>query len=330
MSKNIAKQNRRKIIIILILTAVLLLTVGVSLFAGAAGFEISENTDIFARILGKIRLPRILAAITAGAGLAVAGLIMQTALNNKMASPSTLGVSNAAVFGANLSLIVFGGSISGMLATSVTAFIFSVFSVFLILGICRIRSYSPGTVVLAGIAIGAMWTALTTIVQFYATDVGISAAVVWSFGDLSRATYETDIIMAAVVLAGIVFFMLVSWKLNALLAGDAAATGMGINVRRLRFALLLAASIITSVCVSFLGIIGFLGIVAPHVIKKILGQEHHFSIPATALLGSLILLLSDTLSRTIGGGMSLPVGAITSLIGAPFFIAIVFARKGEE
>ena len=163
--------------------------------------------------------------------------------------------------------------------------------------------------------------------QFYATDVGISAAVVWNFGDLGRATYRTDGIMFTVVALGFLFFMLMSWQFNALLSGEATAKTMGIHVEALRFASLLLASVITAVCVSFLGIIGFVGIICPHVTKKLLGQDHRVSIPASALSGSLLLLFADTLSRSMGGGSALPVGAITSLLGAPFFMVIIFSRK---
>ena len=293
------------------------------------------------RIIWNIRIPRVLAAIIAGAGLAVSGLIMQTNLNNPMASPSTLGVSNAAVFGANLSIIAFAGGFldtgnhlssysvgANPYATSLVAFLFAALSILLILGLCRLRAFQPGVVVLAGIAIGSVWTAATTILQFYATDVGLSAAVIWSFGDLGRATYRTNALMAAVVLIGLVWFILMSWRFNALLSGDAAAKSMGVAVDRLRFVSMLLASVITAVCVSFLGIIGFVGIICPHVTKRLLGQDHRVAIPASALSGSLLLLLADTLSRSLGNGSALPVGAITSLLGAPFFLSIIFSRKG--
>ena len=335
------KKLRNAVIIIAMLLAVA--AVGICcLFVGPANnnfWELSENAQN--RIIWNIRMPRVLAAIIAGAGLAVAGLIMQSTLNNAMASPSTLGVSNAAVFGANLSIIAFAGGFlstgnniqsfdvgANPYATSVLAFVFALASVLLILGLCTIRSFSPNVVVLAGMAIGSVWTAATTILQFYATDVGLSAAVVWSFGDLSRATYRSDAIMAVVVLAGFLFFMF--WKYNALLSGEATAKTMGINVGALRFASLLVASVITAVCVSFLGVIGFVGIICPHVTKKLLGQDHRVTIPVSCLMGSLLLLLADTLSRSIGSGSALPVGAITSLLGAPFFIAIIFGRKGHH
>jgi iron complex transport system permease protein len=136
--------------------------------------------------------------------------------------------------------------------------------------------------------------------------------------------------MAIVVVVGLTVFIITSWRLNALLTGDAAAKSMGVNVNTLRFVSMLMASMITAVCVSFLGMIGFVGIICPHVIKKIIGQDHRVSIPASALAGSILLLLADTLSRSMGNGSALPVGAITSMLGAPFFLAIILFRKGDR
>ena len=347
--QELQKRNRRNRIVIISLAAALVLTAVVCLFAGSSNMTfhdalralLGNGSSAHSRIIWKIRVPRVLAALVAGAGLSVSGLIMQTTLNNAMASPSTLGVSNAAVFGANLSIIAFAGGFlstgnnlnsfdvgANPYATSVLAFVFSALSILLILGLCTIRSFSPNVVVLCGMAIGSVWTAATTILQFYATDVGLSAAVIWSFGDLGRATYRTDLIMFATVVIGVTFFMLMAWKYNALLSGEATAKTMGINVEALRFASLLLSSVITAACVSFLGIIGFVGIICPHVTKKLMGQDHRVTIPVSCLCGSLLLLLADTFSRSLGSGSALPVGAITSLLGAPFFIAIIFGRKG--
>lgn len=344
------KRIRNRIIILSMLAAVLALGIG-CLFVGSSNLSFGEALDALlgrgssaqSRIIWKIRVPRVLAAIIAGAGLSVAGLVMQTTLNNSMASPSTLGVSNAAVFGANLSIIAFAGGFlatgnnlnrfdagANPYATSVLAFSFAALSVLLILGLCTFRAFSPNVVVLAGIAIGAVWTAATTVLQFYATDVGLSAAVVWSFGDLGRATYRTDGIMAAVVIGGLIYFLLMSWKYNALLSGEATAKTMGIHVESLRFVSLLLASLITAACVSFLGVIGFVGVICPHITKRVLGQDHRVTLPVSCLSGSLLLLLADTLARSIGSGSALPVGAITSLLGAPFFIAILFRRKEKH
>lgn len=346
--KELKKKNKRNALVVMAMLLAVVLVSLACLFVGSSNMSFGDalnallgsGNDAQSRIIWRIRVPRVLAAVIAGAGLSVAGLIMQTTLNNAMASPSTLGVSNAAVFGANLSIIAFAGGFlstgnniqsfdvgANPYATSVLAFLFAAVSILLILGLCTFRSFSPNVVVLSGMAIGSVWTAATTVLQFYATDVGLSAAVVWSFGDLGRATYRTDAIMAAVVLIGLVFFRLMAWKYNALLSGEATAKTMGIHVEGLRFVSLLLSSVITAACVSFLGVIGFVGIICPHVTKKLLGQDHRVTIPVSCLMGSLLLTLADTFSRSMGSGSALPVGAITSLLGAPFFIAIIFGGK---
>ena len=341
------RKRKTGAVIALLGIAVAAMTV-VCLMVGSSGMSpwrcvaalFGSGTAAEVRIMRFIRLPRVLAALVAGAGLSLSGLMMQTTLNNPMASPSTLGVSNAAVFGANLSIIAFAGGFletgrnpsafsagANPFATGVFAFLFSAFSVLLILALCRLRSFSPGVVVLSGIAVGSVWSAATTVLHFYATDVGLSAAVIWSFGDLSRATFRTDAIMFAALLAAVVFSSVCAWHFNALLSGEATALTLGVNVSALRFGALLISSLVTAVCVSFLGIIGFVGIICPHVTKKLLGQDHRVSVPASALTGSLLLLCADALARSIGSGSALPVGAVTALLGAPFFVAVIFTER---
>lgn len=344
------KMKKKKLLIILLFILLIIISV-LSLFVGSSNMKVIEvinalffkGNDSFIRIIYKIRIPRIIAAIVAGGGLSIAGLIMQTTLNNYMASPQTLGVSNAAVFGANLSIIIFAGGYfissnnnasfftnSNPFSTSFMAFLFAILSTFLILLLCKSNEFSPNFVILLGIAMGSLFNALTTLLQYYATDVGLAAAVVWNFGDLGRATYLTDIIMFVVLFISIVFFSLNSWRYNALLSGDNVAKSLGINVKLFRFISLLLASLITATCVSFLGIIGFVGLISPHICRKIVGNDHRYLIPASLLSGSILLLLADMLSRFINNGVSLPVGSITTLLGLPFFIFIIFKKRGSE
>ena len=332
--------RKRKIAVIAALAAAVLLLALLELLVGSSGMSVRQCVSALfgsgdsaaVRIMQHIRLPRLLAAVIAGAGLSVSGLIMQTVLGNPMASPATLGVSNAAVFGANLSIIALSGGFlstgnnltsytagADPFATSALAFVFAAGSVLVVLALCRLRDFSPNVVVLAGIALGSVWTAATTILQFYATDVGLSAAVIWSFGDLGRATYRADWIMLAVTAAGIAVFAALAWRYNALLSG--------VNVALLRWVSLLLASLITAVCVSFLGMIGFVGIICPHAVKRLVGHDHRGALPAAALCGGALLLAADAVSRSIGSGSALPVGAITSLLGAPFFLTLIFGKK---
>ena len=345
------KKDKKNIIIIASMAIAVVVLFFISLMVGPSSMTIKESfmalfgkgQHNFIVIMQKIRLPRTIAGLFVGAGLAIAGLIMQTTLSNEMASPSTLGVSNAATFGANVSIIGFAGGFlatgnninnffdgSNIYLTATVAFIFALGSVLVTLGLCKIKSFSKETVILAGVAMGSIWTALTSLMQFFATDVSLSAAVVWTFGDLSRATYQSDLLVGIVVVLSSVLFVFLSNRYNAMLSGDDVAKTMGVRIERLRFVSLLIASLVTAICISNIGIIGFVGIICPHIAKRIFGHNHRYTIPASILLGSILLLLSDTLARTVGNGTAIPVGIVTSLIGAPFFLYIIFRRKRGE
>ena len=340
-------KNKKTIILISFIFITLIFFV-ISIFVGSSNMSFNEEVNaLFGNgannhivIMQKIRLPRALAALLVGAALGLSGLIMQTTLGNDMASPSTLGVSNAATFGANVSIIVLAGGFlatgnnisnyfisSNVYSTSFVAFIFAFASVLITLALCKLKSFSKETVILVGIAMGAIFQAFTSLLQFFATDVSLSAAVVWSFGDLSRATYTIDLMLLIILVLAFTFFMLFQNHLNVLLSGDDVAKSSGVRVEVLRFMCLLISSILVAVCIANMGIIGFLGIISPHIAKRIFGYNHKYSIPASMLIGSIILLLSDTLARTIGNGTQIPVGIITSIIGAPFFLYIIFRRK---
>ncbi len=342
------KRQKRNIIILSSMGVGVILLFFISLFVGSSSMKFKDafyalfgqGQNNYIIIMQKIRLPRIIAAVFVGAGLAIAGLIMQTSLSNEMASPSTLGVSNAATFGANVSIIVLSGGFlvtgnnaanimasSNVYATSIIAFIFAFGSVLITLGLSKLRAMNKSTLILAGIAMGTMWTALTSLLQFYATDVALGAAVIWSFGDLARASYKIDLIIAIVVVLSSVAFGIFSNKYNAMLSGDDMAKSVGVKTESFRFISLLVSSLITAICIANLGIIGFVGIVCPHIAKRIFGHDHKLTIPGSILIGAILLLLSDTLARTVGNGTAIPVGIVTSLIGAPFFLYIIFRRK---
>ena len=341
-------KKKKKLMILISLIILTILLFIISIFVGTSNMSFSDALNAlfgngqnnYIVIMQKIRLPRAIAALLVGAGLSIAGLIMQTCLGNDMASPSTLGVSNAATFGANLAIIGFAGGFlvtgnnlnnimanSNVYSTSIVAFIFSFVSVLITLGLCKIKSLSKETVILVGVAMGAIWTAFTSLLQFFATDVSLSAAVVWSFGDLSRATYKVDLIIAIILVLSYIFFSLFKNHYNAMLSGDDVAKSVGVRVEGLRFISLLITSIIVAICIANIGIIGFIGIICPHIAKRIFGYNHKYTIPASIFLGSILLLLSDTLARIIGNGTRIPVGIITSIIGAPFFLYIIFRRK---
>lgn len=295
------------------------------------GSSVSKQYDI---IIRNIRLPQALTAIVAGIGLAVSGAAMQSILRNPLGSPFTLGISQAAAFGAAFSVMVLGSgsmystvtdavNIANPYLTTSVAFIFSLVGVGVILLITRIRRASPEVMVLAGVAMGSLFTAGTMFLQYFADDVQLAAMVFWTFGDTARASWrELGFITAVVVLASI-FFMFNRWNYNAIDAGDETANGLGVNVKRVRIFGMLVASVVTAIIVSFLGIIGFVGLVCPHIVRRLIGDDHRFLIPGTCIMGAILLLAADIVARVMLAPHILPVAILTSFLGAPVFIYLL-------
>lgn len=339
----------KKIAIILILLALVFLFFVVSVFVGSGTLSFKEvflaifnkGSETARLIVRRIRFPRVIAALIAGGGLAVSGLVMQTVLKNPLASPTTLGVSNAAVFGANFAIIVVGAgafhsthgswlSISNPYLVSTFSFLSAIIAAGSILLLARLKNLNASAIVLAGVAVSAIFQAGTTLIQYFASDTQVASAVYWTFGDLGRASYKTDLIMFIVVAVSTLFFFLKRWDFSAMSGGLAYAKTLGVNTRFMTIMSLLLASLITSVTVSFLGIIGFVGLTAPQFMKRIVGDDYRFLLPSSFLAGALLLLISDILGRLPIFGTSVPVGVVTSLIGGPVFLAILLRRKKNE
>lgn len=344
---NVAKA--KKIAIILILLALVFLFFIVSVFVGSGTLSFKEvflaifnkGSETARLIVRRIRFPRVIAALIAGGGLAVSGLVMQTVLKNPLASPTTLGVSNAAVFGANFAIIVVGAgafhsthgswlSISNPYLVSTFSFLSAIIAAGSILLLARLKNLNASAIVLAGVAVSAIFQAGTTLIQYFASDTQVASAVYWTFGDLGRASYKTDLIMFIVVAVSTLFFFLKRWDFSAMSGGIAYAKTLGVNTRFMTIMSLLLASLITSVTVSFLGIIGFVGLTAPQFMKRIVGDDYRYLLPSSFLAGALLLLISDILGRLPIFGTSVPVGVVTSLIGGPVFLAILLRRKKNE
>jgi iron complex transport system permease protein len=290
-------------------------------------------------IIWGIRVPRILAAVLVGAGLALAGAVMQSVLNNPLGSPYTLGISHAAMFGAALSIVVLeagqitvGGGLgitfSNPYLVTIAAFIASLSSAGVILALAKYRGASPETMILTGIAMGSLFTAGTTAMQYFASQNDLASIVFWSFGDVGRATWTNLGIIAVVLVPSVAYFLRYSWQYNALDAGDATAKGVGVDVEAVRNRGMLLSSFITALAVSFVGIVGFVGLVVPHVVRKLVGNNKAHLLPTSAVMGALLLLVSDTAARTVLAPTVLPVGIVTSFVGAPFFIYLVV--RGRE
>lgn len=269
-------------------------------------------------IIWNIRLPQALAAIVAGVGLSVAGVAMQSILRNPLGSPFTLGISNAGAFGAAVSVIVLGtGQMHSTVADAVTlnnpylttivAFIFCLLATGVILLISRVRGASPEVMVLAGVALSSLFTAGTMFLQYFASDAQLAAVVFWTFGDVGRINWPELGIMSFVVVAATIFFIANRWNYNSIDAGDEAAKGLGVNVEGVRNIGMIVAALVSAVIVSFLGVIGFVGLVCPHMVRRLIGDDQRYLIPGSCVMGGVLLLASDTVARVIVAPYILPV-----------------------
>ncbi|MFP4521263.1 MAG: FecCD family ABC transporter permease [Fibrobacterota bacterium] len=293
---------------------------------GLFSFEIPEFNSV---TVWDLRLPRTMMGIAAGFALGAAGAGIQTALNNPLASPYTMGVSGGAGFGA-ASAIAFAFKIPflpDIFLVSAFSFAGGLIPCVLIFFISRIKKASPGVVLLSGIALSYLFTSLTAVIQYFSTEQVLQQIVFWLFGSLSRATWPAVGTVFAVIGISAPFFIINVWKLTALRLGDDAAEGLGVETARLRIGVLAVSSVVTAAAVCFTGIIGFVGLVAPHICRMFSGEDHRFLLPGSCLTGAILLVTADAAGRYFTGPYILPVGIITSFIGVPFFLYLVISGK---
>ncbi len=281
-------------------------------------------------ILWDIRLPYALLAVLVGACLGLAGAEMQTVLNNPLASPFTLGVASAACLGAALA-IAFGGQLSAIpqnLLVPLAAFVFAALSTLLIQWLARRYGANVGTLVLFGIAVYFTMNSLIWLVQYVSSADTVQQIVFWTMGSLARASWEKLGLVALVLALCLPFSLRGVWVLTSLRSGEDHARSLGIAVERLRLRVLLRTSVLTGIAIAFVGEIGFIGLVAPHMARLVFGEDHRFYLPASALAGALLMSFASLASKLIVPGVILPVGVVTALIGIPLFLALIVSRRG--
>ncbi|EMD5947781.1 iron chelate uptake ABC transporter family permease subunit [Proteus sp. G4445] len=339
--KEYQRQILRRFFYLMILGGVLCSVLILDFTLGPSGLSLTElwNTLISPEtadagtrvIVWDIRLPYSLMAVVVGMSLGLAGAEMQTILNNPLASPFTLGVSSAAAFGAALA-IVLGIGIPGVPAQwfiSVNAFIFALLATLLLDFISRWMRVSTSGIILFGIALVFTFNAAVSIMQFIANEDTLQGLVFWTMGSLNRASWDKLYILLVVLVIIFPLSLLNAWKLTALRLGEDRAMSFGINVRRLRLTTLLRISIISALAVAFVGPIGFIGLVAPHIARMTFGEDHRFYLPASALIGALVLSIASLVSKNLLSGVIIPVGIVTSLVGIPFFVSIILRHRGR-
>jgi iron complex transport system permease protein len=288
-----------------------------------------STTDFLNTIVWKLRLHRVIMAIFAGMGLAIAGAAMQGILKNPLASPFTLGISSAASFGASLAIVLGAGFIGGEYLIVGNAFIFTIVASLAVYGLAKYRGISSETMVLAGIAIMYLFSAMTSFLQYVGQAEQVHEVVFWMMGSLGRSSWDKVGIVALVTVASSLILMRLSWDINTLGAGDETASSLGVNVEMVRVSAMMISALITASVICFTGTIGFIGLVAPHITRMVISGDHRFLLPASGLIGALLLLGADTVARTVMAPVILPVGIMTAFMGVPFFLYLFMKRRKE-
>lgn len=286
-----------------------------------------ESTSYANTIVWGLRLDRILMGILSGMGLAIAGAAMQGILKNPLASEFTLGVSSAAGFGAALAIVLGAGFVGGEYLVIGNAFIFTLIASFTVYGLAKYKGITPETLILAGIAIMYLFSAMTSFLQYVGHAEQVQEVVFWMMGSLGKSSWEKAGLISAILAVCLPYLIIKSWDINALGAGDETAKSLGVNVERTRVISMVLVSLITASIICFTGTIGFVGLVAPHITRMVIGGDHRFLLPGSALVGALLLLGADTLARTILAPVILPVGIMTSFLGVPFFVYLFMKRR---
>ena len=344
------KGKKRKILAILsiFLALILALVISVSVGAGSPGFaeasrvilsklfpflNIDPGPSLTQTIILDFRLPRIVLALIAGAGLAASGATMQGVLRNPLVSSHILGISSAAGFGAALAIVLGVGVLSGFggYLVIVNAFLFSLLAMVIVYGVARLRGITTETVILAGVAISFLFSALLALIQYVAPESeALHAIVFWLMGGLSAATWNGILIVLPIVVLTVALMMQQSWNINVLSMGEEVATSLGVSSKRVLTITMVLETLATASIIAFTGVIGFVCLISPHVARMLIGSDHRFLIPCSSLIGACLLLCSDTVGRLVIQPVELPVGIVTSILGVPFFIYILATKRRQN
>jgi iron complex transport system permease protein len=326
------------LVILLPVVALLSMTVGtvsISWFDALRAVVGSSSTSQIDTILFDIRLPRILLAIFVGAVLASTGAVMQGLFRNPLADPSLIGVSSGASVGASLMIVtaggfIQGGALVGLSLVSIGAFVGGFTATLLVYRLATSgMGTSVTTMLLAGIAIGALAGALNSLLSYFSDNDMLRQISLWQMGNLSGASWLKVTIMGAVAVLLMGLFPRDSRALNALLLGESEARHLGINVQRVKRRLIVLTALGVGVSVAVAGLVGFVGLIMPHIIRLMIGPDHRWLIPASGLAGATLLVVADSLARVVVVPAELPTGILTAILGAPFFVALLLQQRKD-
>lgn len=351
MQQSFHATRRNRVLLFTLLVVLLLFAVVIALSVGAYAIPVKGIFRILAGegsgtenvVLYHVRLPRIAAAVAAGWALALSGTLIQTLLHNELASPFTLGISHGAAFGAAFAIVVLGAGstvfgeaqtsaggaimLTQLHLVSIAAFTGAMGTTFIILALSGLRAMTPQSIVLAGVALSSLFTSGTILLQYFADELQLASIVFWTFGDVSRSGWNEIAILFAVLIPSTIVALLFRWDLNALRSGDEVARSLGVAVTPKRISLMVIASLLASLAVAFHGVIGFLGLLAPHIGRQLVGENHTLLVPVSSIMGALLLVMADTAGKIVVGSGTLPVGVITSFMGAPLFLYLLMRKQ---
>lgn len=324
----------------LIITGLLIAIFGLLLFnisIGSTSISLKEilrvvftgiGQDNNKMILTDIRMPMALMAIVVGASLGIGGCEIQTILRNPIASPFTLGISAAASFGAAMGLVLNNNvfHVPDTLAVTVNAFAFSLLVAVMIYIFSLQRQIGKTAIILFGIALNFLFSALTMILQYVADEDQLQSLIFWNFGSLLKTTWTKFYIVLIILVACFIILSKNAWKLTAMTLDDTKAKSLGVDTSKVRRMAIFMTSLLSAVAISFVGTIGFVGLIAPHIARQLVGEDQRFFMPLSGLIGAFVLSLAFLISKLIIKGVILPIGLVTSVIGIPFFIIIIFSK----
>ncbi len=328
---------RKRVALSAALLIALFMLVLLNIFIGSSDITLMEIiTAIFMRegkghtvmIVNQIRLPMALMAVVVGAGLGIGGCEIQTILRNPIASPYTLGITNAATFGASMGLVLNMNIINASEPLMITAnsFFFALLASVLVYLFSLRQGVGKNGIILFGIALNFLFNAATMILQYIADDEDLKSMVFWNMGSLLKTTWTKFFIVFLVVLVCFIIFYLNSWKLTAMTLDDTKAQSLGVDTHRMRQMVIILTSMLTAFSVCFIGAIGFVGIIAPHIARQFVGEDQRFFLPMSAMLGAFVVSISFVVSKIVIPGVILPIGLVTAMIGVPVFLFIIFRK----
>ncbi|MBR4227473.1 MAG: iron ABC transporter permease [Candidatus Methanomethylophilaceae archaeon] len=340
--KEYKRLQRMKYVFIAVCAAVIGIVAGYSITIGSydIGFVqayeiiwdhirgiIPEDMTTEHYVVWNLRLPRVVIGVFGGAGLAVAGVVMQSILKNPLADSYTTGVSSGAGFGATLAMTA-GLAVGSSYGVIILAFLFSLIPTGIIIAISKMSNASPTTMIMAGIGTMYIFNAMTTVMMLWADPQALAQIYAWQVGSLGNGgvSIENAPIVIVAVLACVIVIQLMAGKINVLATGDESAKALGIDADKMRIILLMITGMLAAAVVSFVGLVGFVGLVTPHICRMFIGADNRYLIPASALFGGMLMIVADQIGR-VALSTPLPVGVVMSFIGGPVFIWLILRKS---